>query len=769
LRFVSTYCFYGMTHNQKLLSNKKLILDKVSVGSCPQQQNGYDCGLFGIGVVLHLALEETIHSGTFSQRNITDLRRAMGQNITPSDVSWINTMQVASFFPALEPRFPKTSTPPAPVRAPTNREERHVTNLNIETNEQDPEDDEVDFEDVEFRKRFLEPVQQFDSLEDVVGAVDEFEESTGIRLVTIRSDGLCRQFKCASHHDCPFRAKFGPLRGKSTIVAKAPLCTLNHKGATKTKSADGRAPKRRLKAKVAPVVEAVQEHTHGTPKPKDVKKAASNKAALLLNYNQAYRAVRTNTKSGIRYGDTSFQLIGPYLEEFEKLNPGSLAFMEADEEHCINRLFVCPHFMNNSVKYAKPVMSLDAAHMKSETRGTLYVASVVTALDEVYPVAIALTADNENKDGWTWFLENLDRSIPTLSMAHPRQGVPYRYFTFMSDRQKGLADALTSVFPENHSCSCAVHIARNVESRHGKKIARLVLGLASTSSKSKKDEIVLKISRSSEKASEYVLEIPPKTWLDSAWTSDLSLPPRFGIRTSNMSESANAMFGLAREKNWFLAIDSMLKKMALRVEDMRKKHREKKGIVEKVISSIKNRWEQSVGYQVSVQTTEGRMVTVYRNVDDESGNPNSCNLDTRLEYCDCGEWHSYGIPCVDAMAYFRYHKQLSMEQIIEQHVDKQHSYQHLNEMLRYQIVPVCLDKIGLDFVTKPPKFNAKRPIGRPKKLRHRKRSKYADDPGSSTIKCSRCQQRGHNVRSCVNRENMERRQQGDENPNLELL
>ncbi|KAG7365179.1 MULE transposase domain containing protein [Nitzschia inconspicua] len=91
-------------------------------------------------------------------------------------------------------------------------------------------------------------------------------------------------------------------------------------------------------------------------------------------------------------------------------------------------------------------------------------------MDKIYPIAFAITADNENGQGWDWVLRNLDAGLPNLTIAHYRVGCAYKLFLLQSDRQKGLDEACKACFPANHHCYCAVHIRRNVEGRHGKKI-----------------------------------------------------------------------------------------------------------------------------------------------------------------------------------------------------------------------------------------------------------------------------------------------------------
>lgn len=50
----------------------------------------------------------------------------------------------------------------------------------------------------------------------------------------------------------------------------------------------------------------------------------------------------------------------------------------------------------------------------------MYVATVKTGCDDIYPVAVAVTADNENTEGWRWFLENLKEACPILVTGPPK-------------------------------------------------------------------------------------------------------------------------------------------------------------------------------------------------------------------------------------------------------------------------------------------------------------------------------------------------------------
>ncbi|KAG7345443.1 hypothetical protein IV203_032974 [Nitzschia inconspicua] len=117
----------------------------------------------------------------------------------------------------------------------------------------------------------------------------------------------------------------------------------------------------------------------------------------------------------------SFQLVGPYVEAFAQRNPGSTAFMERGSDHRIQRVFVCPSFANDVLMCVRPVISIDGAHMRSEWKGTLYLATVKSAEDELYPVASAITVDGEDFQGWLWFLQHLKASAPNLIAEHFRR------------------------------------------------------------------------------------------------------------------------------------------------------------------------------------------------------------------------------------------------------------------------------------------------------------------------------------------------------------
>ena len=130
-----------------------------------------------------------------------------------------------------------------------------------------------------------------------------------------------------------------------------------------------------------------------------------------------------------------------------------------DDDKCMSSIHVFPGFMNESLSYVRPVVSLDAGHSKGEHKGTLYVASVLSGANNVYPIGFLISKGNDDGNTWTAMLTLLKEACPILSsqgfvpddgvvgVEYPRAYLDYRHpFIFVSDRDKGLKPALQAVF-----------------------------------------------------------------------------------------------------------------------------------------------------------------------------------------------------------------------------------------------------------------------------------------------------------------------------------
>jgi hypothetical protein len=71
---------------------------------------------------------------------------------------------------------------------------------------------------------------------------------------------------------------------------------------------------------------------------------------------------------------------------------------------------------NTALKFARPVISLDVAHLKCSYKGTMYVASVLSGTrNEVYRIRFMISSGNEDGKTWTTLSKYLKEACPIIS------------------------------------------------------------------------------------------------------------------------------------------------------------------------------------------------------------------------------------------------------------------------------------------------------------------------------------------------------------------
>lgn len=400
--------------------------------------------------------------------------------------------------------------------------------------------------------------------------------------------------------------------------------------------------------------------------------------------------------------------------------------------------------MNNKLRYARPVISIDAAHLSDDTKGTLYLACIKSGNNEILPIAIGITEENENMSGWKFFLQHLDLSCSNLTVTHPLERCNmYNLWSFVSDRDKGLIPALLEKFPNNHQTNCLFHIRQNVRTKAGIEVSELVENIGRTFSIQKEEYYFNKLKSRWPNIYNYLLNISPKTWRNTEWTKNNQLPPRYGIVNSNSSESANSMFKKARSFNWLTAMDTMLHKIMCKISNCRRLYKDKRGMVEHYSTIYKERYNDSAIFNVIPINEEDLTYKVYVGEGDEYVHYKTQFINMRLKTCTCGEWQDTELLCEHVMSYYRVIENKSLEQIYRLNYSPYYGYQYLNNFYKDNINPVIIDTLTSDKTTKPPPVSNKRKAGRPPTRRLQKKPKF-----DITVKCSNCGFFGHNKRTC---------------------
>ncbi|KAL5776568.1 hypothetical protein ACOSP7_009494 [Xanthoceras sorbifolium] len=157
----------------------------------------------------------------------------------------------------------------------------------------------------------------------------------------------------------------------------------------------------------------------------------------------------------------SYSMLHTYGSMVMEKNPGSMVKMKTitqvpDGPTKFKRFFLSFKAQKDAfLSSCRLLLGLDACHLKGKFSGVLMAVIGLDANKGVYPVAFAI-AEGESKQSWGWFLELLYRHI---GMDKTRR------VTFISDRQKGVLDAVQLYWPRATHRYCVRHIIANIQAK----------------------------------------------------------------------------------------------------------------------------------------------------------------------------------------------------------------------------------------------------------------------------------------------------------------
>ena len=166
----------------------------------------------------------------------------------------------------------------------------------------------------------------------------------------------------------------------------------------------------------------------------------------------------------------------PFLQDWKDNNPESTVEWVVDEQKCIEHIFVCPGYTDKVLSHTHPLISIDAAHLKSAYKETIFNYSGLTGNDEAYILVFGIIGGNEDCRTWNIFNRLFGKDCPSVSFME--DGMLCPKFVIVLDRDKGLDKSLCDAFPENHVTNCVHHIRQHVKTHFGPKAAILVFPIA---------------------------------------------------------------------------------------------------------------------------------------------------------------------------------------------------------------------------------------------------------------------------------------------------
>ncbi|PKU78763.1 uncharacterized protein LOC110106129 [Dendrobium catenatum] len=367
--------------------------------------------------------------------------------------------------------------------------------------------------------------------------------------------------------------------------------------------------------------------------PKDINRNLEKECGLSLPYMKLWRSREQARESIFGYVDDNYKWVPSLHVELIGRNPGShITYMFDQHDNSFQRFYVSFKVCTDGFMYGcRPLISLDACHLKSKHLGMLLLATSLDGNNGLFPLAFAVV-ETESKQTWFWFLHNLGESI----------GTHIKPLAFVSDMEKGLGEAIKDVYPVAEHRICIRHLWKNIKKKFhckdGHKLQGLVWGAFNAYTTTEYNDKLVELSVSYPTVYTYLISLPYK-WSRSQFMYGIY----HGTNINNFAESFNAWIMEARNKPVVDLIDMIRGKL------MEQRARRKMTswswqceiipYAEEYIRDITTRKEhlivrQSTTFKAEVESLHSRHI-----------------VDVESRDCTCKVWQLTGLPCIHAIAF----------------------------------------------------------------------------------------------------------------------
>ncbi|XP_071924560.1 uncharacterized protein [Coffea arabica] len=463
------------------------------------------------------------------------------------------------------------------------------------------------------------------------------------------------------------------------------------------------------------------------------------KRDLMVNVtpSKLYRAKRKAREDIQGLDMEQYHNLWHYAATILKYNPGSTVKIQVDKPDTAStgtfeRMYFCLHACKQGfLEGCRPIIGLDGCFLKSAFGGQLLSALGRDGNDNMIPIALA-AVEVERYDSWRWFLHLL---LDDLGL-----GMDNTPWTFISDRQKGLVQALRELFPDSEHRFCVRHMYQNFSKKFkGKELKDMFWACASTGNEADWHLAMKDMEKVDSQASAWLSKFPPTMWARSHFSGR----SKCDILVNNLNESFNNYILPARE----LAVVGMFEWIRRR---LMQRFQIKRTGMEKFQGKICPNIHEKIENNVRLSRT---CVAIWANgwiYEVDCGINKTLVVDLQDWTCTCGLFQLTGYPCVHACAAIQARKRPIID-----FVHKCYSKEAYVKTYRHVIMPVPSARYWEKANEEPinPPLIRKMP-GRPKKVRRRapdepKKGQISTRKGL-TVHCKKCFKPGHNSRSCKN-------------------
>ncbi|XP_043693102.1 uncharacterized protein LOC122643554 [Telopea speciosissima] len=375
----------------------------------------------------------------------------------------------------------------------------------------------------------------------------------------------------------------------------------------------------------------------------------------------------------------------------------------------------------------RPFIGLDECHLKGVYGGVLVSAISIDGNNGMFSLAYGVVK-GECKDSWLFFLHHVLGCIGSVTPT----GEP---FTFMTNKQKGLIEAIGIKFPVAHHRHCSRHLYNNFKTQFGGGPAlRRYFWDASKSYNAFGFQKAMNAMKEEKVAAyEWMMRTPVSMWARHAYDHNA----KSDHITNNMTESFNQWIGSYRSKSILTLVDQIRLKLMGRFQK-----RYVKGCSNEDVLTPRMRQKLDI-----LQKDVRQCHPIYARADEYEVQDglNSYVVNLKNKTCQCDVWVATRLPCKHVGSTTNYSR-VGLVEYCDPYLTTERYLMANGEMIH----PLSDVKTLADTALLPPVL--KRSIGRPSKNRKRE----ANEPPKGNKKrrknptniCDHCKEYGYNRRTC---------------------
>ena len=564
--------------------------------------------------------------------------------------------------------------------------------------------------------------QVFDDVKDFRDALHKYAISKGFTYKFVKSDGIRATAECTAPN-CTWRIHASKSSAKQKFVVRK----LND-----VHTCEGEIGKRgRRLANQRWVTSVIKEKMRDSPdySPREIVNDFRRDYGVQMNYYQAWR-VRSFAKKELNTSENeeSGQLFW-FCQRIMETNPDSIAALDmAEEESSIfRRLFVCFHASLQGFEHGcRPLLFLDGIPLRVSRLRKLLVATAVDGENDIFPVAFSVV-DDESIDNWRWFLGQLKSVLPMLPAP----------LTFLSSGQFAVDQSVGEFFEGCYHGRCLTHVMESFKSEMDENLAEEAraqlaeyLELAAYAYREAEFRLTVeKMRKISMEAADWVMESKPELWSNAFFKG-----ARYDALSSDVSEAFNSWITKAARKE--PTVVQIVDLVRCKLMDTIYTRREAANSWTEILTPAMNqklRQDSVLAADLEVICSGGSVFQV------SGGGGEAQTVDIATWECTCRKWQVAGMPCAHALVVIERTGGCVFDFCAK--FFKTECHRMIYSMSINPIPDVYRNSAAMGLVPFSPRSG--RLPGRPK-VKPAELQKI----NKRLIRCSRCQEFGHNRVTC---------------------